>query len=102
MAAHRLRALPHVEKSEMPCGRRLPGSEALAIITHGQAHRCSRILQLNGDLPGATMFHRVGNGFLTYAEQIDLYWPGEAHRATLYREVDLRLLARDERLDNLR
>ncbi len=38
MAAHRLRALPHIEKSEMSRGRRLPGNKTLTVIAHGQAN----------------------------------------------------------------
>src|ERR1700722_17639827 len=43
MAAHRLRALAHVEETEVPRGRRLPGSKPLAIINHGQRHRGTRV-----------------------------------------------------------
>ena len=40
VAAHRLRALAHVEESEMSRGRRLSGSKAITIIAHGETNRC--------------------------------------------------------------
>src|SRR5216683_1047891 len=102
MAAHRLRALPHIEESEMSRGGRLSGSKTLAVIHHGQAHRSRCVAQLDGDIPGTTVFHGVGNGFLPDAEQVHFNRTWESHRAALDLEVDLRLFGRHEWLDNLR
>src|SRR5260370_38762645 len=102
MAADRLGALPHVEESEMRRGGRLPGSKTLAVITHGQAYRCRRVPQLDGNLPGAPVGHGIGNGFLPDAEQVHFNRTWESHRAALDLEVDLRLFAGHEWFDDLR
>ena len=101
VAAHRLRALAHVEESEMSRGRWLSGSKALAIIAHGEANRGRLEPQLDGNMPGASVLHGVGNGFLPDTEQVHLHWRREGARASLNLEVSFGLLARNEWLDNL-
>ncbi len=101
VAAHRLRALTHVEEPEMSRGRWLSGSEALTIITHGKTNRSRLEPQLDGNMPGTTVLHGVGNGFLTNAKQVHLDWRREAHRAALDLEISFGPLARHEWLDNL-
>src|SRR5580698_9053214 len=101
MASHGLRALTHVKEAEMSGGGRLRRSEALAVITYGQAHRGGLVPQLDGDPASSPMFHGVGDGFLTDTEQVHLYWAREPHWAALDLEVDPGLFARHQRFDNL-
>src|ERR1700728_2428297 len=102
MAAHRLRALPHIEKPEMSRRRLLRGYEALTVIADGQTNGRWRIPQFNGNMLSSSVLYRVGDGFLANTKQVHLHGPRESHRVALNLEIEFRLLAWHQRLDNLR
>lgn len=82
-------ALPHGLKTKVkPVPLHLLGSKALTIILNGHLGELSLALELNFSSRGPRVLEDVGDGFMNYADELDLYLGPEPESV---RAVDLKI-----------